>query len=130
MDIDIAVLARLKLITRHKKFAVQLFVQLIEDQTSLCRHQGTVRVGVTLVSDVTDRLALCVDLIHHMDKIQLVVAVITIAFGYCRIDSLESTFDNVLDRDPVFFKGLRPVICKLTDKCDLICRKLIQNAGC
>ena len=85
MNINIAVLARLQFIPRHKKFAVQLFIQLIEDQAALRCNQCTIRVCIALVTNVADRLTLRVDIIHHVNEIHFVVAVIAVALGNCRI---------------------------------------------
>ncbi len=85
MDINIAILAGLQLVPGHKKFPVQFLVQLIEDQAPLCGHQGTVCVGIALIADIADGLALCIYIIHHMDEILLVVPVIPVALGHCRV---------------------------------------------
>ena len=96
MDIDVAVFAGLQLISGHKKLPVQLFVQFIEDQAPLCGHQRTVRIGIALISNVTDGLAFGVHLIHHMDKIHFVIPVIPVAFRHRRIYLLKSALHNVV----------------------------------
>ena len=119
MDINVAVLTCLKLITVHKKLPVELLVQLIKDQASFRGNKSTVCVGITFITDITDRLTLGIDIIHHMDKIQLVIPVIAVALGNCRIHTLQSTLHDVvhlLDLDLILSKGIRMLLGKTADK--------------
>ena len=132
MNVNISVLTGLKLIPVHKELAVQLLVQLIKDQATLGGHQSAVGVGIGLVPDITDRLALCVHVIHHMDEIQLVVPVITITLRHSRIDSLQGSFHNIvhlLDLDLAFSKGLGVLLCEPADEILLFLGEGIQNTG-
>ena len=88
MDVNVAVLARLQFVPGHEKFTVQLLVQLIKNQAALRRHERAVRIRIALVSDITDRLALRIDIIHHMNKVHLIVAVVPVALCHCRIHCL------------------------------------------
>ena len=89
MDVNKSVLACLQFIPGHKEFPIKFFIQFIEDQASFGCHKGAIRICIALVSDITDRLAFCVDLIHHMDKRSLVIPVITIRFCDLFIDLAE-----------------------------------------
>ena len=133
MDINITVLACLKFIPVHEKLAVKLLVQLIEDQTSLGRHQCTVRVCIAFVTNVADRLALCINLIHHMDKVLLIVPVIPITFGHGRIYLIKRTLHDIVhlrDRDAVLTSLLCLLLGILTDKRYLLlCKTVHDTAG-
>ena len=96
MHVDIAVAARLQFLDREEEFLIQLLVELVEDQRALGGHQRGVRVGVLLVADVHDRLALAVDLIEHVDEVLLVVAVIAVALGDSRVDRLQRGLNDVV----------------------------------
>ena len=105
MDVDISVFACLQLVSCHKKLAVKLFIQLIEDQAALRSYKGAVCVGIAFVANVADGLALRIHVIHHMDKIKFIVAVIAVAFCHSRVHCLKSAFYDIvhlLDRDPFF----------------------------
>ena len=133
MNIDIAVLTCLKLITVHKKFTVKLFIQFIKDQASLGSNQSTVCVGIALITDITDCLALGIYVIHHVDKIQFIISVIPVTFSYSWIYSLQGTLYYVvhlLDLDLIFSQGSCMLLGKLADKILLFLRKSIQNPGC
>ena len=65
-----------------------------------------------------------------MDKIQLIVTVITIAFCHRRIHSLQSAFHDImhlLDLNLIFPKGIRMLLCETADKILLLLRKCIQD---
>ena len=79
MDINVAVLACLQLIAIHKNLRYSSLFSSLKNQASLCRHKRTVRVGVALIADIADGLALCIHIIHHMYKVYLVVPIITVA---------------------------------------------------
>ena len=64
----------------QEELLVQFLVQLIEDQAALGGYQCGIRVGIFLVSDVHDGLALFVDIIQHPYKILLIVTIIAVAF--------------------------------------------------
>ena len=96
MHIDIAVAARLQFLHREEEFLIQLLVELVENQRTLGGHQRGVRVGVLLVADVHNRLALAVDLVEHVDEVLLVVAVVAVALGDNRVDRLERALDDVV----------------------------------
>jgi len=96
VNINITVLACLKLVAVHKKFTVKFLIQFVKNQTSLCCNKGAVRVGVALISNVTDRLTLCIYIIHHVNKIQLVITVIAVTFCHSRIYSFQSAFYNIV----------------------------------
>ena len=96
MNIDIAFAARLKLLDRHEKLLIQLLVELIKDKRPLCRNQRRVGVGVFLVAYVHNRLALLVNLVKHMHKILLIVAVVSVALCNGRIHQIECALDYVV----------------------------------
>ncbi len=130
MDIDITVPARLQLIPVHKKLPVQLLVQFIEDQAPLRRHQRAVRVGIALVSDVANRLALCIDVIHHVDKILFIVPIIPITLGHRRIDLLQSPFRDIvhiLNVDSLFSQGPCALLGKPADILCLFISELVKD---
>ena len=91
MYINIAVPARLNLLRRHEKLLIQLFIQLIENQASLRRNERRIRIGVFLVTNVHNRLALFIDVVQHTDKILLIVTIIPITFCHNRLDLLQRT---------------------------------------
>ena len=96
MNIDITVPAGLQLVPVHEKFPVQFLVQLIEDQASLGSHQSTVRVGITFISNVANRLALGINVIHHMDKVFFIIPVIPVALCHRRVYTVESTLHDIV----------------------------------
>ena len=129
MNINITVFTCLKLIPVHKEFPVKLLVQLIKNQASLCGNKGAVRICITLVSNVTDRLTFCIYIVHHMDKIKLIIPVIPITFCNSRIYTLKSSLYDIvhfLDLDLVFSKRIGVLLCKTTDKIFLLIRKCIK----
>ena len=133
MDINIAILAGLKLAAVHKELPVQLLVQLIKDQASLGGHQGAVRVGVALISDITDGLALGVHFVHHVDEIQLVIPIIPVTLCHSRIDLFQGAFHNIvhfLNGNALFSKRCRPLLGILADKLNFLTTEFIQDTGC
>ena len=133
MNVNVTVLTCLKFITVHKELPVKLFVQLIEDQASLGCNKRTVCIGIALITDVADGLALGVNVIHHVDEIQLVIPVIAVALGNCRIYTLQrSLYDvvHLLDLDLIFPKGIRMLLGKTADKILLLIGKSIKNTLC
>ena len=132
MDVDVTVLAGLKFVPVHEEFPVELLVQFVEDQASLGGHQSAVGIGVALIADVTDGLALGVDLIHHVDKVLLVVPVIAVALGHSGIDLVQGSLHNVVhlrNRDAVFASLLRFLLGIFTDKGNLIFCKTVHNTA-
>ena len=96
MNIDITVSACLQFITVHKKLPVQFLIQLIEDQASLGSYQSTVRIGITFISNVANRLALGINVIHHMDKVFFIIPVIPVALCHRRVYTVESTLHDIV----------------------------------
>ncbi len=104
MDINIAVAACLQFLCRQEKFLIQFLIQLIEDQASLSRYKGRIRIGIFFVADIHDGLALFIDIIQHPDKILLIIPVIPIAFCHDRFHFFQCAFYNIVhngDRDLV-----------------------------
>ena len=103
MDIDIAVPAGLNLFRSHEKLLVQLLVQLIENQASLCGNQRRIGIGVLLIPDIHDGLAFLVNIIQHADKVLFVIAVIPIAFRYDGLYLLQCALHDIMhDRNGNF----------------------------
>ena len=133
MDINIPVFACLQFVSGHEKFSVQLFVQFVENQAPLGGNQRAVRISVALVTDVADGLAFGVHLVHHMDKIMFVIAVVPVAFCHRGVDRLQSPFHNVvhlLYGDLLFAQGLCLVLRVFAEKTYFLLRKLIHDTGC
>ena len=119
MDVNITVLACLKLIPVHEKLAVQFLVQFVEDQASLGSDKSAVRISVALVPDVADGLTLRIYFIHHVDEIRLVISVITVALGNCRIYLFQRALYDVVhvcDRYLFLAQSLCMLRCKLADE--------------
>ena len=79
--------------------------------------------GIALVADVADGLALRVDLVHHMDKISFVIAVIAVAFCHSRVYFFECSLHDIVhiaDRNFGLSKGIYVLGCELTDKVNLL----------
>ncbi len=132
MDVDISVPAGLQFVAVHEKFPVQFFIQFVKNQTALRRHQGTVCVRIAFIPDVTDGLAFGIHVIHHMDKIFFVIAVIPVALCHRRIHLVQRALHDIvhiLDVDPFFAQRFRLFLRKLTDKADLVLCKRIQDTG-
>ena len=133
MNINITVFTCLKFITVHKKFAIKFFVQFIKDQASLCSYKRTVRIGITLITNITYCLTLGIYIIHHMDKVKFVISVIAVALSHCRVHSLKcSLYDvvHLLDLDLIFPKGIRMLLSKTADKILLLIGKSIKDTLC
>ena len=119
MNVNISILACLQLITVHEEFPVKFFIQFIEDQTSLGGNQCTVRIGITLITDVTDRLTLRIHIIHHVNEIQLIISVVAIALGNCRIHTFQGAFHNImhlLDLDLILPERSCMFLCETANK--------------
>ena len=58
MYINITVTTCLDFFRCHEEFLIQLFVELVEDQTSLCGYQSGVRIGIFFISHIHDGLTL------------------------------------------------------------------------
>ena len=130
MNINIAVLACLQLIAVHKEFPVKLLVQFIEYQASLGCNQRTVCVCIALVPDIADRLALGIDLVHHVDKIMLIISVIPVTLGNRRVYLLQSPLHNIvhfLDRNFFLPQGLRLVCGISAQEVNLLLRKAVHD---
>ena len=122
MNIDITVSACLQLVPVHEKFPVQFLVQLIEDQTSLGSYQSTVCIGITFISNVANRLALGINVIHHMDKVFFIIPVIPVALCHRRVHTVESTLHDIvhiLNIDVLLAQRLCLLLGKFTDKLNL-----------
>ena len=133
MDIDISVPARLQLVPVHEKFPVQLLIQFIEDQTSLGRYQSAVRIGIALVPDVADGLALRIYVVHHMHKIFFVVPVVPVTLCHCWIHLLQRPLRDVvhvLDIDPLFSQRLCTLLREPADILCLFIGKFVKDSGC
>ena len=68
-----------------------------------------------------------------MDEIQLVIPVIAVALGNCRIHPLQCTLHDVvhlLDLDLIFPKGIRMLLSKTADKILLLIGKSIKDTLC
>ena len=96
MNVDIAVIASLQLVSGHEKLAVQPLVEFVERQAAFCGNQGRIGVGVLLVPDEVNGAAFLVDLIHHVNKVHLVVAVVPVGLGDCRVEIVQHLFHNVV----------------------------------
>ena len=96
MNINIAILACLALISGHKKLLVQILIQFIKNQASFGCHQCTVCVGITFISNIPDGLTLGIDIVHHMDKIHFIIPVIPVTFCHIRIHFFQGTFHNIM----------------------------------
>ena len=86
----------------------EMIIQFIKDQASLSGNQSTVCVGIALITNITNCLTLGIYIIHHMDKIQFIISVIPVTFGYSWIYSLQGTLYYVvhlLDLDLIFFRA-------------------------
>ena len=131
MNVDISIPAGLQLIAIHKELAVQFLVQFIKDQASFGGYQSTVCISVALITNVTDRLALSIDVIHHVYKILFIVPIVTIALCHRRIHMIQSSLHNImhiLDIDIFFSQGLCTLLREVTDKSNLILREFVQNS--
>ena len=131
MNINISILTCLQLVAVHKKLTIQFLIQFIKDQASLRSNQRTVGICIALVPDVTDCLALCIYVVHHVDKIKFIITIITIALGNCRIHTLQSSFNDImhlLDLNLIFSKRICMLLCKTTDKIFFFRRKFIKDS--
>ena len=79
MNIDIAVTTCLYLLGGKEERLIEFLVKLVEYERTLGGYKSGVSVGILLVSDIHDGLALLVYVIEHAHKILLVVAVIPVA---------------------------------------------------
>ena len=90
MDVNIAIPASLTFVFRHEEAPVESLIQLIENQAALCGNQSRITVGVFFVTDITNRLAALVDLVHHVDEVFFVIAIIPIGLGNPRVDLFQN----------------------------------------
>ena len=88
MNINISVVIGLDFFLGHKKLLIKLTVELIKYKASSCTYKGRIRIGIFLVAYIHNRLAFAIYIIQHMYKILLVIAIIPVAFGHCRIYGL------------------------------------------
>ena len=95
MHIDIAVAARLQFFGRQEELLVQFLVQLVEDQGTLGGNQCRVRIGILLIPDIHNGLALLVHIIKHTHEVLLIVAVIAVTLCHDGLYIFESTFHCV-----------------------------------
>ena len=122
MNIDITIPAGLQLIPVHEKFPVQFLVQLIEDQTSLGSHQRTVGIGIALISNVANGLALGIDIIHHVYEVFFIIPVIPVALCHRRVHTVQSALHDIvhiLNIDILLAQRLCLLLGKFTDKLNL-----------
>ena len=96
VDVDVAVVLRLKLLDGEEELLIELLVELVEDEAAAGGDERAVRVGILLVADVHDRLGLLVDLVEHLHEVGLVVAVIAVGLGDGRIDLIERALHEVV----------------------------------
>ena len=112
MNINIALPASLQFFCCQEKFLIQLFIQLIKYQAALGRYQGAVGITVFLIANIHDGLTFFINLIQHMHKILLIIAVIPIAFGHQRIGVVQCAFHNIMHlADRYLFAGSRAHLC-------------------
>ena len=131
MYIDIAVPAGLDFLSGHKELLIQLLVELIEDKASLGGYKGGIRIGIFLVSDIHDGLALFVYIVHHPDKILLVIAVIPVRFGNDGLDLFKHAFHYVMhqrDGHLVHIQLIHPLYHLLADKVFFFLRKFSKRS--
>ena len=131
MNIDIAIPACLPLISGHKEFLIQILIQFIKNQAPFGGHQCTVRIGIAFISDITNRLAFGINIIHHVDKVHFIIPIITITLCHIRVHFFQSTFHNIMhlcNRDTLLlhtFCSFRRISAKF---CCLFFRKCIQGS--
>jgi len=133
MNINITIFTCLQFIAVHEKFTIQLFIQLIKNQTSLGCNQRTVCICIALISDITNGLALGINFIHHMNKIMFVISVITVTFGNRRIHFFKCSFYyimHILYGNFRFSHAFYFFCCIPADKINLLFCKLIKNPSC
>ncbi len=96
MDIDISVTACLQFVFCQEKLLIKLFVELVENKTSLGGYQSRIGVGIFLVSDIHNCLALLVYFVKHMYEILLVVAIVLIAFCDGGVERFKRILNDVV----------------------------------
>ena len=96
MYIDISVPAGLYFLRSHEKFLVELLVQLIENQASLGGYQRGVRIGILLVPDIHNGLALLIYIVQHPHKILFIVPVIPVTLRHHRLHLFQRAFHDIV----------------------------------
>ena len=96
VNIDIPVALRLKLLDIEEKLLIQLLVKLVENQASAGGNQRAVRVGILLIADIHDRLALLIDRVEHLHEVCLIIAVVAIGLGHSRADGVQRALHDVV----------------------------------
>ncbi len=96
MDIDISVPACLYLLCRQEKLLVKLLVKLVKYQAPFRGDKRRVGIGVLLIPDIHDGLALFVNVIHHAHEILLIISIIAVALRHNRLHVLKGALDNVV----------------------------------
>ena len=132
MDVNVAVTARLELLGGHEELLVEFLVQFVENKAPLGGNKRGICVGVLLVTDVHDGLALLVHLVQHAYKVLLVVAVVLVALCNVRICGLQSALNYVVhlgDGDFVRVERLCLLGDVAADIFDLSGGKLVHHAG-
>ena len=122
MDINISVIHCLKFLYCHKKLLIQGLIQFIKDQASLCGNQSAVCIGIFLISNVHDGLALFINIIQHLHKILLIIAVIPVTLRHRRIYPLQSSFHQIMhlgNGNLRYVQGFCFLFHKLADKVQL-----------
>ena len=119
MNVNISLPDCLKLFHCQKEFLIKLLVQFIKNQAAFSRYQCTVCIAVLFISNIHDRLAFQIHFIKHMDKILLIVPIITVALGNCRVHLFQRSLYNIvhfLNRNLLLPHLLCPFFHKLTNK--------------
>ena len=80
----------------------------------MSRNQSGIRVGIVSITDITNCLTLAVYVIEHMDKILLIITVITITLGHIWSYIVQSSLDRIVyvrDRSDV-----PAMLCKMSQR--------------
>ena len=105
----------------------------MEERWSLGGNQGGIRIGILLVPDVHNRLALFIYIIQHANKVLLIIAVVTIALGYHGLYLLQSALNTVVhnrNRNFLIPKLIHLVYHKLANMSFLFICKFGQGPVC
>ena len=129
MNIKISVPARLNFFRRHEKFLIKFLVKLIKNQASFGGNEGAVRIRIFLVSDIHDRLAFFINIVHHAYEVLFIVTVIAVALCNDRLHIFQRAFHDIvhdLYRDFLLIHLIHPVHHRLTDMPFFFLRKFRQ----
>ena len=133
MHINITVPARLDFLCCHEELLIKFLIKLIKDQASFGGYKGAVRIGIFLIPYIHDRLALFVNIIHHADKILLIIPVIPIAFCHDGFYLFQRAFHDIMhngNRDLIFLKLIDFIYNILTNMLFFILCKLGKCPVC